>query len=169
MAWKNSHWVMFVLLCIALSGCGVYSFTGASIDPAIRTYTVNQFVNNAPLVIPTLAQVISERMRDKMNNQTSLKGAQRDGDVVFSGTIVGYSVAPAAITANNNQTALNRLTITVQVHFENKVDPKKNFDEAFSQFQDFSNQPLTQVQDELNRQITQRIVDAAFNRAFVNW
>jgi len=146
----------------------VYSFTGASIDPAIHTYTVFQFTNNAPLVIPTLAQVVSERMRDKMNTQTSLKGKQGDGDVQFNGTIVGYSVAPAAVNGNS-QTTLNRLTITVRIKFENRINPKQNFEEVFAQYQDFGNQPLSAVQDELNRQITQRIVDAAFNRAFVNW
>ena len=103
-----------------------------------------------------------------MNSQTSLKNSQTNADVQFEGTITNYGVSPASI-GTGSTTQLNRLTVSVRVKFVNRVDDKKNFEETFTQYQDFGNLPLSQVQDELNRQIGQRLIDAIFNRAFVNW
>jgi len=163
----NPNYIAFVLLLICTS-CGVYSLSGASIDARLKTYTVSQFSNNAPLVLPSLGQQFTEKLRDKMNSQTSLKNSQTNADVQFEGTITNYSVSPASI-GTGSTTQLNRLTVSVRVKFVNRVDDKKNFEETFTQYQDFGNLPLSQVQDELNRQIGQRLIDAIFNRAFVNW
>ena len=39
---------------------------GASIPPDIKTCTVDLFVNQANLVVPTLANLITEKMKDKI-------------------------------------------------------------------------------------------------------
>jgi hypothetical protein len=48
------------ILLLAMSACGIYSFTGASISPETKTVAVFLFQNNANLVVPTLTQTITE-------------------------------------------------------------------------------------------------------------
>jgi hypothetical protein len=45
------------LLGLSTAACGIYSFTGADIDYATtKTFQVNNFVNNAPIVEPKVAR-----------------------------------------------------------------------------------------------------------------
>ena len=58
-------YVLTTLVCAAvlLQSCGIYSFSGASIPPEMKTVTVNFFENNAPLVVPYLSQQFTERLK----------------------------------------------------------------------------------------------------------
>lgn len=162
--------IIVTVLCVItffVTGCGVYSFTGAAVDSRLQTFSVVQFQNQASLVVPTLAQSFSERLRDKMLQQTSLKSVQRDGDAQFSGAITQYYIAPQALAAGS-QTTLNRLTMTVNIQYTNKADPTKNYEQSFTQFEDFSGN-LAQVETELVRNISDRMVDVIFNRTFSDW
>ena len=146
-----------------------YSFTGASIPVQARTLSVDYFTNQAPLVVPTLSQTLTDALRDRFTSQTSLEIINRGGDLAVEGEITGYSTQPVAIQGNE-QAALNRLTITVRVRFVNKFDEKQNFEQNFSRFEDYPfNANLNSVQDGLIQQIVDALVDDIFNKAVVNW
>jgi Lipopolysaccharide-assembly len=171
MTFRNK-WLSFALLLLLgglpmLQGCGVYSFTGATVDDRLSTFTVVQLTNQASLVVPTLAQSLSERLRQKMLQQTSLKYLQVGGDVQFSGAITRYDVVPQAVTSGS-QTALNRLTITLTIQYVNKVDPQKNYEQSFTQFEDFAGN-LSEVQSALIQRMSDRLVDIIFNKTFSDW
>jgi hypothetical protein len=69
-----------------------------------------------------------------------------------------------------DRATMNRLTITVRVHFENKFDEKKNNDQSFSRYQDFdATQTLQQVQDNLINQICTVLVDDIFTAVVGDW
>lgn len=159
----------YLVMMLVLLGCKSYSFTGASISPDIKTITIAQFQNNASIVNPLLSPVISEKMRDKFLSQTTLKLVNTDGDVKISGFITGYNVTPVAFQGNQTN-ALNRLTITIKVQFQNKVNPKENWEQIFSNYSDFSAaNNFTVVEPQLTDEITRQLVDNIFNKAFVNW
>ncbi|MBE0641602.1 MAG: hypothetical protein IH599_06160, partial [Bacteroidales bacterium] len=69
------------LFAFLLSSCGVYSFTGASISPEVKTISIINFPNNAPLVQPTLSLELTNALKDKFSSQTNLTLVQRDGDL----------------------------------------------------------------------------------------
>src|SRR5215471_1868209 len=94
-----------------MCGCGVYSFTGASIDPSVKTFTVHFITNQAQLVIPSLSQQLTDALKNRFITNTNLSLQQSDGDLEFSGTITNYQVTPVAAQANE-VAALNRLTIS---------------------------------------------------------
>lgn len=164
----------FVLLLIVTSiylGCGVYSFTGADIDySTTKTFQVNNFVNNAPIVEPSVARNFTLELQDLLLNQTSLELVNTNGDLVYEGEIVQYYVAP--ITATSQSTAAeNRLTIAINVRFFNKKQPEKDFEERFSFYFDFrgSNQLVgSQLEDALAI-IFERITQDIFNKSLANW
>lgn len=159
--------VIFLLLII--KGCGIYSFTGASIPPEAKTFSVQQFQNNALLVEPLLSSSFTNALRDRFMNQTSLNSITNGGDLAFEGEITDYSTSPVAIQSDQTA-ALNRLSITVNVRFINKFDDSKSFETKFTQYVDYpSTQDLNAVKDGLITEITEMLVDNIFNRAVVNW
>jgi hypothetical protein len=159
-----------VLLLAILYGCKVsYSFTGASISPKVKTFSVQFFQNRAPLVQPGLSQFVTDAIIDKCKGQTNLKYITGLGDVNFEGAITEYNSRPQTVAADA-QAAMNRFTITVKVKFINSVDPELNFDQSFSRYEDYSgNLDLSQVEKELSDKIIAMIVEDIFNQAFVNW
>ncbi len=146
-----------------------YSVTGASIPPEAKTVSVQYFPNNASLAPPTLSQSFTEALRDKLSSQTRLGLVNKDGDLAFEGSVIGYVTLPIAIQSSD-QAALNRLTITVNVKYTCSFDEKKNFEQTFSRFADYpSTQSLAAVQDNLITEINKDLVQDIFNRALNDW
>lgn len=163
------NWFLLSVLLFPLGGCGVYSFSGASIPPEARTLTIIQFENNAPIVVPVLGQVLSDRMRDKFLAETGLRLIDEDGDLKFEGTITEYAVVPSAPAANET-TSLSRLTIGVKVTFTSRIDPKEDWEQTFRRFADYdATQDLQAVENQLIDDIVRQLIDDIFNKAFVNW
>jgi hypothetical protein len=161
----------FIIL-ITLSGCtgckSGYTFLGGSLGDA-KTVSIKVFPNNAPLIQPTLSQAFTEALRDLFISQARLNLVTEGGDFHFEGAITNYAVAPVAITGNQTA-ALNRLTISVNVRFTNKLDDTKSFDQTFSRFADWqSSIPLASVEQELISDINKQLVQDVFNKAVINW
>ena len=162
------YFVVFLIL-VLFSGCGVYSFTGASISPEIKTISIQHFPNNAPLIEATLSQSFTDALRDKFVSQTNLTLVTDGGDLSIEGEITGYNTMPVAIQGDE-VAALNRLTITVNVTFVNNFDDTKDFESKFTHYVDYpSNQNLSSVKETLITQINEMIVEDIFNKAVVNW
>lgn len=162
---------LWSIICLALtSSCKVrYSLTGASISADVKTAEVPYFQNRASVVQPMLSRNLTEKLKDKIQSQTSLQLVNESGNVVFEGEISDYVVTPAAITGDN-VAAKNRLTITVKVKFTNTKDPQLDFDSNFSRFEDFdSNASLDAVENDLIDKIADQLIEDIFNKAFVNW
>lgn len=148
---------------------GGYSFTGASVSADVKTFSVETFINRAPIVQPILASELTYALTNKIKSSTNLTATDYDGDLAFKGTITGYSVTPTAISSND-QAAKNRLTITVKAEFINKKDPKMNFQQSFSRYRDYdSGLSLSDVEESLINQINEELVEDIFNKALVNW
>src|SRR6478609_7584340 len=86
-----------VFILIFFYGCGVYSFTGASVSPDIKSVTIAYFPNRASIMQPSLSQVFTEKMKDKFVSQTNLTLVKSSGDLQFDGFITDYNTAPTAI------------------------------------------------------------------------
>ena len=102
-------------------------------------------------------------------NQTTLDEVPDNGDLAIEGEIVDYKTSPTAITGDQIA-ALNRLTITVNVRFYNRYDESKNFEQKFTQYEDYpSTQDLNIVQEALIATICDKLCEDIFNKAVVNW
>ncbi|MCF8330851.1 MAG: hypothetical protein K9H84_00200 [Bacteroidales bacterium] len=160
-------WLIFIF--VPFSGCGIYSFTGASIPPEAETVTIQYFPNKASLVNSNLSQILTDALKDRFQSQTSLSLTNTGGDLYFEGEIVDYKTKPVAIQGND-QAAMNRLTITVNVKFVNRYQEKMNFETTFSRYEDYSSSAsLASVEDQLIEQIVDYLVDDIFNKSVVNW
>jgi hypothetical protein len=116
-----------------------------------------------------LSRNLTEKLKDKIQSQTSLTLVNESGDILIDGEITGYAVQPAAIQGDNIA-AKNRLTVTVHVKYTNSKDDEFDYDTSFSRFEDFdSNASLDAVENELIDKIADQLVEDIFNKAFVNW
>lgn len=118
---------------------------------------------------PTLSRKLTETIRDKFTNQSTLKLTNTDGDLNIEGEIIGYTTEPVAITSDQ-KAAMQRLTITVNVRFTNKQDPKQDYETRFSRFADYdSKSRLSDVEEGLIDAINDALADDIFNKSVVNW
>ena len=158
-----------VFLILLISSCGVYSFSGASISPEIKSVTIDFFSNRAAIVQPSLSQAFTEKLKEKFVTQTSLRLLDKEGDLHFEGFITDYNTQPVAIQGTQTA-ALNRLTISVSVKFTNLKDEKQNFETGFSRYYEYSSQrSLTDVEQEAIAEINKQLIDDIFNKAVSNW
>ena len=137
---KGSRAILILIsyVLILISGCKThYSFSGASIPPEAKTVSVEYFQNNASLAPPTLSQTFTEALRDKLSSQSHLALINKGGDLAFEGSVTGYSTAPISIQSSD-VAALNRLSISVNVKYVCSFDEKKNFEQSFTRFADYT-------------------------------
>lgn len=156
------------VLIFFCNGCGVYSFTGASI--AGKTLNMHVLENRARNVVPTLSPSLTSKIRSRILTQTGLAPVNTDNaDYDISGTITAYEVTISGV--QNTQTASqNRLTISVNINFKNKLDEKADFTQTFTRFADFpATQTIQSVEATLIETIGNQLADDIFNKAFVNW
>ena len=65
---------------------------------------------------------------------------------------------------------MQRLKITVNIRFTNKMDEKQDFETSFSRYQDYnSGTRLADVEESLIDQINEELAQDIFNKAVVNW
>lgn len=166
---KSFLLTFFGCLLISVSGCGVYSFTGASISPEVKTVSIELFPSYAPLAPANVPQSFTEALRELFVNRTNLDLYNKGGDIRFEGYISDYSTKPVAIQGNQTA-AQNRLTMTVNVTYTNTKDDTKSFEKSFTRFADFdATQNLTDVEQTLIEEINEQLILDIFNEAVVNW
>lgn len=162
--------VALVATMFIVHSCGIYSFTGTSIQPDVKTVTINYFEYQALKVNPSLSNELTTALQDKFLKLTKLEQVEMDGDMEITGAITGYDVKATSITANE-QAAQNRLTVTVKISFTNRKYPEDDFpDKSFSAYADFdAMQPLDAVEASLCEDIIEQLCDDMFNATVANW
>ena len=135
----NLNRLILLFLSVAITtSCGVYSFTGASLSPEIKTISIQNFYNDSGGGPPDLSQLFTEKTKDYFQQNTNLTLVDQQGDIQLEGSIVKYEFSPVAPTASNrpNQPSIasqTRLTITVNATYVNLYDEQFNFeDKRFS-------------------------------------
>ncbi len=150
-------------------GCGIYSFTGASVAPDVKTISIDYLQNRASIIVPTLSQDLTEKLRDKFTAETSLSLIEKGGDLELSGAITRYHVTPIA-PKGDETSSLSRLTIKVKVDFVNHKHEEENWNQSFSRYADFDSQvDLSSVEEQLIAEINDQLIQDIFNKAVVNW
>ena len=162
---------LFVILITALlvASCGIYSFTGTSIQPDVRTITIPFIENKAQRVNPALSNDLTEAVQEKFRKLTRLEQVDVDGDLELICEITGYDVKATAMTADE-QAAQNRLTVSVKVEFTNRKYPEDNVSSSFSAYEDFdATQSLDAVESGLCESIIEKLVEDIFNATVAQW
>ena len=162
------RWLCLLLLPLLCSACGVYSFSGASVEGKSIHFGVLE--NRARNIVPSLAASLTDKIRNRILSQTGL-APQNSGvaDYDITGNITGYELTVSGVQ-NTQEASQNRLTISVEIVFKNRINEKAGFTQTFARFADFqASQSLQAVETRLIDDIGTQLADDMFNKAFVNW
>ena len=155
---------------LTLSACGIYSFSGTSIQNDVNTINIEYFEYKAQKVNPSLSNDLTEALRTRFRRMARLEQVEQDGDLEIVGEVTGYSVSATAITAGE-VAAQNRLTVTVSVSFTNRKYPEDDFDnKTFSAYADYdSANSLDAVESSLCAEIVDKLIEDIFNATVAQW
>lgn len=135
----------------------------------VKSISIKDFPNMAPLVYPPLAQKFTEQLREKYIRQTRLQVLRDNGTMSLEGEITGYELTPLAVR-EDMYASQTRLTVTIRVRFTNQVTPEDDFEQSFSAYQEFDNsRPIESVQEELTDFIIKEIIDQIYNATVAKW
>lgn len=169
---KSIQQYFFLLLALTVvtlaSGCLHYTLKDTAISKDIKTIRVNYIENKARYINPQLSPQLTDRLRQKINNQTNKTLTQGEADLDITGTITDYSFTTAAIA--DNRSATNRLNISVHVKIVNRLNDKESKETDVTRSFDFdANVSIQQAEQALNESILKNLSDEIFNSLFSNW
>lgn len=160
------------LLLAACPACvPTYTLNGSAINYDIyKTIDIGNFSIRAALVYPPLQQTFENELLNYVSRNTRLSEIDSNkADVRLEGEITGYTLSPQAVGTDAYATE-TRLTITVHVKYTDTKNPANNIDQTFSAYRQFdASLMLTDVQDDLCRQISEELVTLIFNSTLGNW
>ncbi len=161
----------FALWITASSGCGFYSFTGASIPENIQTIAIPQVVDNSVNTFPTLGDQMTELLVNRFVRQTrlSLVENEDEADAVLTVELQRYTNAPSAVSGEE-RAALNRVSLTAAVVYIDRSgdDEKELLRRSFTSFEEYD--PVNLDDEEVAAVAAlQNLADDIFTAATSNW
>ena len=162
--------VLIALFAVLVVSCGIYSFTGTSIQTDVKTISIPYVEYKALRVNPSLSADLTEALQEKFRKLTRLEQVDVDGDLELVCEVTGYDVKATAVTADE-QAAQNRLTVTVKIDFTNHKYPEDDVNnKSFSAYEDFdATLSLDAVEGELCVTIIDKLVEDIFNATVAQW
>ncbi|MCH8330594.1 MAG: LptE family protein [Bacteroidetes bacterium] len=165
---KLYHILIFSFLFLNI-GCGVYSFSGGSIPPEVKSISIDYFKNTASIVVPSLSQEFTDQLRNRFVSETNLVLVDGQGDWHFEGNITQYNISPVA-PSGNETASLSRLTVKIKVVFTDNLDENNKWVSSFNSYENFdASLDLSSVEDDLLEVIIAELVDKIYNKSVVNW
>ena len=82
--------IISIFIISIFSSCGFYSFTGASISPEVKTFSVNYFPNKSNSINPALSSVFTEMLKEHFSTLGFCEGNKKtQGTFVQERAFVG--------------------------------------------------------------------------------
>jgi hypothetical protein len=165
---RGGAWTLALMAILSVKGTCRYSMKDVSIPPEVKTVRINYIENRARYINPLLSPRLTEKLRQKVINQTRLSQTNGEAHYEISGVITDYSVSTSGIS--DRQASSNNLNVTVSITFRNRLDEKKNFESSITRNFPFSaGLSLQQAEAQLNNDIINNLTDEIFNKIFSNW
>ncbi len=159
---------LMVASTMVLTGCGVYTMRDISIPPEVKTIKINFIENRANYVNPQLSPRLTNRLQEKVVNQTRLNRTNEDdADWVVSGYISEYRVTTSGIS--NQQASMNRLSVGAKITLKDNLTQKTSNYDVVRTFEFAATQSLQQAEQALAEDILKGLSEEIFNRLFSNW
>jgi hypothetical protein len=162
--------ILPITLCATLmSGCGIYSFRDAVIPENVKTVKIGFIENKARYVNPQLAPLLTDKLMQKIMNQTKLTRTNNDdAHYQIFATITNYDPSQT-VGVSAQQASTNRLTVTVHVVLKKTLDNKEQEFDVTRNFDFSATLTLNQAEGQLMEDILRNITDDIFNQIFSNW
>lgn len=166
---SRKPWAL-ALLAVAVAGCGVYSFSGASIPSGWQTVAVPLAEDRASGGPPGIDQLLTDALITRFSDRTrlSLASDEVDADAVVRATIQRYAIAPAAVT-DQDVAALNRVSVSVRVVVTDRAEGRDLLDRTFQASEDFAPSEGLQGEADAAASALEQVALDAFTAATSDW
>jgi len=161
--------IAFVLLMLSSTGCGFYSFTGASIPEHLGTVAIPLVEDNTIATVVSMDNQLTTLLIDRFVRQTrlSLETTESEADALLTVTISRYDNMPTSVSGNEQATR-NRVSITVSVKYQDQVQNKELLNRTFSASEEYD--PFNPSQEETAAfAALEKIAEDIFTAATSNW
>lgn len=160
-----------LLIALAGTGCGYYSFTGASIPEHLSTIAIPLAQDNTTSPLTNLSDALTQRLVRRFVGQTRLKlqPEEEEADAILTATLDRYTNQPAGVSAED-QAELNRVTVGVTVVYQDRVQNKELLRRSFTGTAEYDPQVTGLSGEETAAdQALDAIADDIFTAATSNW
>ncbi len=118
-------------------GCGVYSFTGASVPAHLKTVAIPLVDDQSGFGEPNLRENVTRAVTDQFISDNSLQVADRStADAVLVGAITTVTDAPSVVE-QGEQVSKRRITMAVRFTFQDMKLRRKVWEKSFSNWGDY--------------------------------
>lgn len=163
--------VAVLLLMLACTGCGFYSFTGATIPEHLSTIAIPLAQDNTTSPLTNLNDALTQRLIRRFVGQTRLRlqPDEIEADAVLTATLDRYTNQPAGVSAED-RAALNRVTIGVTVVYRDQVQDEELLRRSFTGTADYDPVAAGLSGEETAADLAlDNIADDVFTAATSNW
>ena len=139
---KTGHLFLLPLLTLSLlglsaGGCGVYSFTGASVPAHLKTVAIPLVDDQSGFGEPNLRENVTRAVTDQFISDNSLQVADRSSaDALLVGAITTVTDAPSVVE-QGEQVSKRRITMSVRFTFQDMKLRRKVWEKSFSNWGDY--------------------------------
>lgn len=158
-------------LLVLASGCGYYSFSGATIPAHLDTIAIPLVEDRSLSTIPTLDDQLTNELVNRFVRQTRLSLAPEAdaADALLLVRIDRYTNQPSAVTGDE-RAATNRVTLNITARYVDQTKEETLFDERFSAFEDYDpvNDGL-EGEEAAAAAALEQLADDIFTKATSDW
>jgi hypothetical protein len=156
----------YFLLFINILSCGMY---GRISESRIQTISVNEIKNNINSIPPDLCLMFTEKLRTKLARQPDLQLTDKDAEIQISGNLNAFKIEPLVIGSNQTP-IINRVTISVSISKNNKVDKEMDMWKECKTFVDYkASENFGTKKDSLYNVLSDKMVEEIYYQFFMQW
>ncbi len=128
---------LIFFLCFVYFSCGVYGFRGNNPPAGINSIAVPTFIDASGFSAPALAEDFTQQLKDKIINDNTFRIADpKIADAILRCTISSVK-DDALVIASGENVSRRKITITVNVIFENLKKQKNIWDKSFENYGEY--------------------------------
>jgi hypothetical protein len=154
-----------------VSGCAVYSFSGASIPPNLETISIPIVQDNTSSPANRMGTDLTDLLTDRFVDRTRLSLTTDDSgaDALLRARIQRYTNQPTGVSGNERATT-NEVTIEVQVRYVDQTKDEELLNQTFSGQASYNpaEAGLTGEQQAAQNAL-ENVADDIFSSATSNW
>ena len=160
---------ILTLLVFVVSGCGVYSFSGAALPETISSVAI-PLAEDRSVGLPGLDRQLTDQLVERFVDRTRLRlePDEEAADAVLATTIERYANEPAAVTGNETA-ALSRLTIGMRARLDEDGRDTPRIDRVFTASDTFDPAEGLAGEAALAEELLRRLADDLFTAIASDW
>ena len=159
---RNKKFLLLIPF-FTFSNCLFYSLSGSSISKECKTFSLGQISIDTTDSPHNVVEVLKEKVRYKLKNETGLDEVDSNGDVHFDFSIVDYKTD---LIPGNDKV---KVSMTLCVSYKNKYDLEKQFKEKkFEKSIDVNNSNYGD-HDKNSKELLDAILSDVFSSSVNSW